>query len=259
MNFPVDISESGGIRSLHLGSDWVQGSMRIKQPDQLVLAYTQEMMAGLLFRPAPWPDNILIIGLGAGSVAKFLYRHAPGSRITVVEIAPRVTAAARQFFHVPDDDTRFQVVTGCGAEYLASSTVLWDLILVDGYDPDARAGVLGTAPFYHLCRSRLTPDGMACFNLFGRTRGFSAQIQQMETCFDGAVLDFPSCDSGNAVAFAFGDAGLDMGLDDLRQEAEQLRTTTALDLRPTLSRLEKSGRWADGRLRCCASSSCTTP
>ena len=43
----VDISEDGGVRNLHFGSEWIQGAMRIARPWSLELAYTREMMAGL--------------------------------------------------------------------------------------------------------------------------------------------------------------------------------------------------------------------
>ena len=46
---PVTFSEEGGVRTLHFGTHWVQGAMRIKKPDQIELEYAQQMMAGLLF------------------------------------------------------------------------------------------------------------------------------------------------------------------------------------------------------------------
>ena len=70
MNPPIDISEEAGVRYLHFGSDWIQGAMRIRKPYALELAYTREMMAGLLLRDglaadgAHWPRKVLIIGLG---------------------------------------------------------------------------------------------------------------------------------------------------------------------------------------------------
>src|SRR5574343_50353 len=112
---PIDISEESGVRYLHFGSDWVQGAMRIRKPDALELSYTREMMAGLLLRDAPWPARVLLIGLGAGSLAKFVHRHVPQAQVTVVEILPEVHAVASQFFRLPDEDERLRVVIGDGA------------------------------------------------------------------------------------------------------------------------------------------------
>jgi hypothetical protein len=59
----------------------------------LELPYTREMMAGLLLRDPPWPRQALLIGLGAGSLAKFIYHQLPATRITVVEIDPQVESS----------------------------------------------------------------------------------------------------------------------------------------------------------------------
>ena len=92
MNNDIDISEEGGVRYLHFGSDWVQGAMRIRKPDALELDYTREMMAGLLLRDGlatdggHWPRKVLIIGLGAASLVRFVHHHLPQAKIRVVEI-----------------------------------------------------------------------------------------------------------------------------------------------------------------------------
>jgi spermidine synthase len=51
----------------------------------------------LLLRPgAARPRHVLMIGLGAASLPKFLYRHRPHARLTVVEIDAAVVRAAEQ-------------------------------------------------------------------------------------------------------------------------------------------------------------------
>ena len=62
MGHSIEVSEERGVRYLHFGTEWVQCAMRLSRPHQLVLAYTQEMLSFLLFRPAP--RNVLMIGLG---------------------------------------------------------------------------------------------------------------------------------------------------------------------------------------------------
>jgi spermidine synthase len=245
----VDISEEDGVRNLHFGSDWIQGAMRIARPWSLELAYTREMMAGLLLRPLQhWPRSALLIGLGAGSLAKFIYRYLPDCRITVVEINPQVEFIARQFFKLPDDQRRLDVVIGCGADYMLGGDRRFDLILVDGYDPDAKAGVLDTEPFYQACRARLGDDGICSVNLLGRNRGFQGSVERIKAAFDGRVAVFPSCDSGNTIAFATGGNPVAVSLDEMRARAEQLKKDTRLNLLPTISRLQLSHPLPDGRL-----------
>lgn len=247
---PVDISEADGVRYLHFGSDWIQGAMRIARPWSLELAYTREMMAGLLLRPAAtWPKTALLIGLGAGSLAKFIYRNLPNCRITAVEINPQVEFVASQYFRLPVDQQRLDVVVGCGADYMLGGTSSFDYIFIDGFDPEGRAGPLDTLPFYQACRARLGQQGILAVNLLGRDKNFPASVERLKQAFDGRLAVFPSCDSGNTIAFATGGDPIDVSLDEMRASALQLKKETRLDLLPTLTRLQLSNPWPEGRLR----------
>ena len=52
-NNSIEVSESAGVRYLYFSAEWIQGAMRIARPNSLELAYTREMMAGLLLREPP--------------------------------------------------------------------------------------------------------------------------------------------------------------------------------------------------------------
>lgn len=246
----VDISEEAGVRHLHFGSDWIQGAMRIARPWSLELAYTREMMAGLLLRPqTQWPRHALLIGLGAGSLAKFIYRNLPDCHITVVEINPQVEYIARQYFKLPDDPKRLDVIIGCGADYMLAGGRKFDLILADGYDPDAKAGVLDTEPFYLACRSRLSERGLFGANLLGRNKGFQGSVERIKTAFDQRAIIFPSCDSGNTIAYATDGEAVDISLDDMRAQATRLKKLSRLDLLPMITRLQLAHPLPDEKLR----------
>ena len=246
----VDISEEAGVRNLHFGSDWIQGAMRIARPWSLELAYTREMMAGLLLRPQnQWPRHALLIGLGAGSLTKFIYRYLPECQITVVEINPQVEYIARQYFKLPDDPKRLDVVIGCGADYMLAGGRKFDLILADGYDPDAKAGVLDTDPFYLACRSRLSERGLFGANLLGRNKGFQGCVERIKTAFDQRAIIFPSCDSGNAIAYATDGEAVEVSLDEMRDRASNLKKSCRLDLLPMITRLQLAHPLPDGKLR----------
>src|SRR5689334_7933621 len=89
----VQISERDGMRYLHLGSDTVQSGMSLADPIELVLSYTRSMLAFLLF--VPEPPRLLNIGLGGGSLAKWIHRHLVNTQQLVLEISPQVIACAR--------------------------------------------------------------------------------------------------------------------------------------------------------------------
>ena len=233
----IEVSEQSGVRYLHFSADWIQGAMRIKRPNLLELAYTREMMAGLLLREAPWPQNVLLVGLGAGSLPKFIYHKLPATKITVVEIDPQVEIIARLHFKLPDDPLRLRVLIDDGAHFMLQDGESYDCILVDGFDKEGKAGVLDTQPFYRACRARLTSGGLLSVNLLGRNQGFSASKERIAAAFDGRAFVFPSCNSGNAVAFARDVEPVDVLYGELMERAQVVLRQTGLDLGTTVQRL----------------------
>jgi spermidine synthase len=249
MTTPIDISEQAGVRFLHFGSSWIQGAMRISRPWNLELEYTREMMASLLLRDAArWPRKILLIGLGAASLTKFLYRYRPLAHLTIVEIEPDVVAAARHFFKLPEDDKRIHLVIGCGAEYILGTDKKFDLILVDGFNEHAHPGELNSLPFYQACRSRLTDQGIMAVNLLGLCKGVLGGFAHIQSAFEGRALLFPSCESGNTIAFAAEGEQVSIDLDDLKENAGKLKEETGLNLQPTVTRLTQSKTFANNTL-----------
>ncbi len=248
MSDSIEVSEKSGVRYLHFSADWIQGAMRVQRPNSLELSYTREMMAGLLLRDAPWPRKALLIGLGAGSMAKFIYHTLPETTTTVVEINPQIEIIARLHFKLPSDPLRLRIVIADGAQYMLENDPAFDYILIDGFDKDGRAGVLDTLPFYQASRARLTDDGLMAVNLLGRTKGFQASVERIATAFDGRSLICPSCDSGNTIAFATGGQPVDVALDELVERARQCEKKTGLNLMPMIPRLQMAGKLIGDRL-----------
>lgn len=235
----IIVSEAAGVRYLHFSSDWIQGAMRVARPHALELDYTREMMASLLLRPdARWPRKALLIGLGAASLTKFLHRHRPEAKLTVVEIEPDVVAAARLHFKLPEEDERLRIVIDDGANFVAGTKQKYDLIMVDGFDDKARTGMLDTTPFYANCRARLTDEGLLVTNLLNRSKSVLRSVDRLQEAFAGRALAFPSCDSGNTVAFAATGDMIDIPLTELRAAARALKKATDLNLLPSIMRLE---------------------
>ena len=234
---PIQISEQRGVRYLHFGSELVQGAMRIARPWSLELEYTREMMLPLILRPARWPASVLQLGLGTGSITKFLHRHRPRAKITVVEILPAVEAAARQYFKVPDNSPRLRVEIGEGHEYVACARRTHDFVVVDGFDGEGRAGMLTTTPFYANCRGCLADGGMVAINLIDRGGGVKGSIERLRAAFDGQVLVLPRYKGGNTVALACAGEMALPAPEALHAAARKLKADTGLDLAPTLERL----------------------
>jgi spermidine synthase len=234
----IAISEERGVRYLHFGSPYVQGAMRIARPWTLELEYTRELMLPLVLRAGrDWPAHVLQIGLGSASITRFLHRHRPKARMTVVEILPEVVATARQYFKLPEESARLRIEIAEGSDYVAGKVRSFDLIVVDGFDAEGRAGLLDTLPFFHNCRERLAARGLMSLNLIDRGSGVKASIERLRSAFDGHILVVPKRTGGNTVVLAAKDGPVIESPEALKPNALKIKAGTGLDLMPTVDRL----------------------
>ena len=160
--------------------------------------------------------------------------------MTVVEIDPQVEIIARLHFQLPVDDERINMVIGDGAEFMLAGGPLYDYILVDGFDKAGKAGVLDTLPFYQAFRARLAPGGLLAVNLLGRNIGFAASRERIESAFDDRALIFPSGDTGNAIAIACEEEGVDVDYGELIVRADRLSADLGLKLAPAIPRMHSA-------------------
>ncbi|HEY0202047.1 MAG TPA: spermidine synthase [Burkholderiaceae bacterium] len=202
----VDVSDDGEVRHLHLGTPWIQGSMRLDAPIDLELEYVQRMMAWLLFvEPASVQSrHAMQLGLGAGALTKFSHKRLR-MRTTVVELNPQVLAVCRGWFKLPPEDARLQVVLGDAGREIRRPEWLGtvDALQVDLYDHEAAAPVLDDEGFYADCRALLTDEGSMTVNLFGRASSFTRSVEKMAAAFGtDALWAFKPTREGNTVVLA---------------------------------------------------------
>lgn len=225
----MEVTEERGLRTLRLGSCAIQSAMRVTRPWDLELAYTRAMMGCLMFKPAP--QNVLMVGLGGGSLAKFIRKHLPKAHVTAVEIDPRVIAAARTHFDLPPDDETLTVIEADGALFVKQQADSADVILLDGFDAGNQVETLATQKFYVACRRALKPGGVLVVNLWGRDPGFAEYLARLTRAFEGEVGWISVQHKTNIIVFAFRDTGAAARLDQFRPQLADLSKQFGLDLR----------------------------
>ena len=199
----VNFSDEGPIRHLHLGTEWVQGSMLMDAPTVLVHEYIQRMMAWLLFvDPDTAPQRVAMqLGLGAGSLTKFCHKEVR-MKTVAIELNPQVLVACRGWFKLPADNARMKVVLADAA--LEIQNPQWwgtvDTLQVDLYDHEAATPVLDSLPFYSNCRRLLTDEACMTVNLFGRSSSYQRSVEKISAAFGAdAVWAFKPTREGNTV------------------------------------------------------------
>jgi spermidine synthase len=198
------------------------------------------MMAFLLFMPAP--KRALLIGLGGGSVAKFMFHRLPRAQIRAVEVSPQVVAIARNYFQVPAGNPRLEIIVADGSEYIEREDAAADAVIVDGYDADAHAEELASKSFYEACRERLNPGGMFVVNLWGGDRQFSTLLKRIEGAFQDGTLCLPAERPGNVIVFGFRDDPGPFEWKKLAARADKLEDDLGLEFPRFTTALRKMNR-----------------
>ena len=201
--YEVLVEEYAGMRMMSFDGDRLQSAMKVSRPHELALSYTQRIMSFLLFHPAP--QKIVMVGLGGGSLAKFIHHELVDTSTIIVEVDPRVLAIARSHFYLPEDDERLQVVIEDGSEYIATHSGCADILIVDGFDCNGQVPSLCTKSFYSNCFTALKPGGILVVNLCGGGKAVDVFLKRIRAHFGDTVLTLSSDQDDNCIVFGFQD------------------------------------------------------
>lgn len=230
----VEVSEVNGMRSLHLGTVTIQSSMKVKDPFALELTYTRGMMGFLLFSDAV--KNVLTIGLGGGSVPKYIVANCPDINQTIVEINPQIISIARSHFYVPDNDARFNVIEDDGIAYLAANQNSADCLMIDAFDSFGIPPDFCSQDFFDSCEMTLTDSGIFAINLWGSDKNFDIYLQRIEQSFSNNTLMLPTGKPGNIVVFGLKKT-LSFSQKKLKERAKTLENTHNIEFSSFVQKL----------------------
>lgn len=239
------LSEQDGVRYLHFNSEWVQGAMRLARPSELVLAYTGQMMAWMLFLKPGSQDRLGILGLGAGSLLRFALRHTRAS-VETVERNVAVVAVCRSCFRL-SESARSRIDLGDARDWVADLDRVgrYRVLMVDLYDAQAQGPVCSGVDFYRHCWRTLDEPGIMAVNLFGHHASFAANLRSIRAAFGDQVVCLPEVDEGNTVVLAFKGAFTLPDLHDWLNRAQALESRTGLPAQRWVHELLASpGLWS---------------
>lgn len=163
----VQVFERGDRRELRFGNRIVQSAWSTVAPDTLLLEYTRAMMAALMV--CPRAEYILHLGLGGGSLARFIHRFCPNVRQRVIEINPGVIEVAYRYFDLPVS-SRLLVAEGNCIDYVETTRENYDLIFVDAFHAEGPSEGVNSPSFFQLLRRRLNRNGWVVANVWGSDR-----------------------------------------------------------------------------------------
>lgn len=228
----MEVVETHGVRALHFGSPSRQSALSLRDPQRLELAYIRAMTAPLLFVHAP--RTALLIGLGGGSLAKFLWEQFPDCRVEVIERRPGVTKIAHRFFYLPRDER----LNLCVADATLAVKPLierapnsFDLIMIDAYDEKGMDGALNQTAFFLDCERLLHPLGALSINLWSsHPLALKRSLGLLKSHFPGKAFKLDVPGRGNVIGVGLGKDVDGFFPKRLEPRARELEFNTGLEM-----------------------------
>lgn len=227
----LEVVEYQGVRSLHFGSEARQSSLRLNNQDKLELDYVRAMMSWLLFTDIP--EQVLVIGLGGGSLTKFLLHHFPDIHIKAVEFRKSVVRIARSHFGLPLDP-RLKIIIDDGGDFLRkrANTLAehYQLVFLDAFDHEGMAESLRNEAFIDACKTVLNAHGILVLNLWSSDKALFEQIAWwLGRTFNWRIIFLPVPGKGNVIGFAFAEKVPRFSIKELRLRALELEQRYAIE------------------------------
>ena len=155
------------LRSLHFGNATQQTGMFLYNPNILIHKYTQAMLTSLCWHK---PTNILMLGLGAGAIPKYLLNYLPDCHIDIVELRPEVAKVAKEYFSLPVNHKKLNIIYSPAEEFLETFTISdkYELIIVDLFLTDKKNDIaVNISPQVKALKTLLTDNGCLSLNIIG--------------------------------------------------------------------------------------------
>lgn len=181
---------------LTFGSGGQQSGMQITHPERLFFQYTQAMMLALLFNPDA--KTSLLLGLGAGSIAKALLSSHEQLKITAVELREQVKEIAHEWFLLPRSE-RLNIHVDDAFSFIKTTRDRSDIIFVDLYLDNGIQRTLASNEFVEDCYRVLEEDGILVINLWDEGKGYLPfDLESLEELFMSQALTLVT-DEGNII------------------------------------------------------------
>jgi len=237
----IEVRDDGDTRLMHFGRPPIQSAMSLADPAALVLPYTRAMMAFLLFRPVP--RAVLLLGLGGGSLVKFMLEYFNETHITAVDLNADVVSIAHQYFGLPHPSERLSIAVGDASDFVREQTATMDTLLVDVFDEFGLPERLMNPDFYGDCHACLEKDGLMVANLRAKDADeLREALHNVRLAFRRQTLCMTVDGDDTLIALAFKRKPKDLRFSTLRERAALLARLYPLDFPGFVANLAKTNQ-----------------
>jgi len=192
----IRVVQQGDMRSLLMGYGLahMHGSISVSDPTKLVNQFSQKFMQTFRFVPAP--QNILVVGLGVGSVPMAMAKHVVDAKIEVLEISPVIHKLAREYFMF--NDLSGNITTTIGDAFITIQSIekeSLDMVLLDGFGTSYIPIQLMCSEFMKFVKRALKSRAVVAVNLLRHHVSFNRHMKSMIDAF-GDDIYLMECGNG---------------------------------------------------------------
>lgn len=176
--------EPDGLRTLRFERGGARQSVvKVDDPGYLALPYARVALVGLGL--CEDPRRILVVGLGGGTLPRFLHKYFPEATIDAVDIDADVLHVSRQFFGFTEDE-RMRAYIADGRRYIEQTRTPYDVIFLDAFGASSVPAHMTTREFLEAARRAVRADGVVVGNVWSGAHNalYASMVRTYEAVFD---------------------------------------------------------------------------
>lgn len=193
--------------------------------------YIRAMLMAVALTPA---RQVLLLGLGGGSLVRSLFARDPAVEIDVVELRQAVLTVAQDYFHLPVSSSIHYLVADAGEAVAHDDGRRYSLIFSDLYSANAIAPLQTSAAFLRHCAAKLQDGGWLVLNHAHKPEASSPFSSALTALF--ATVLYCTTPTGNVVIYASA-SQLSLPLARWKQQMKETGVDFATDMSPLAQKL----------------------
>lgn len=198
----IRVYEDHQERYLLFDTDAKQGGILRSNPRFSTLKY-QHVMQSVAFLGLDI-KNILLIGLGGGSMANFFQVIFPNSKVKVVELRAGVCEVAKKYFFLQNLPPLSLEIKDIVEYFSNNGEERFDVIILDAFMNEGMPSKINHPSFFNTCKEKLSHQGILVMNYWNsQYKENSHNLTIAKYIFDQRIMIAPVSGCSNMICFLF--------------------------------------------------------
>tara|TARA_R110002072_G_scaffold172728_3_gene326983 strand:- start:35 stop:820 length:786 start_codon:yes stop_codon:yes gene_type:complete len=194
----MEVRENADLRWMVSEDGVLHGAMSLKEPGRPVVPYLKSLLIAQILKPDA--TKVLNLGLGTGSIERYLGEVHTQIKLTTVEISQARLEQTKQFFHLPSGSS---IVIDDATKFICREMSEQDIIYFDLFDIRSNYNTIFSNDFVIKLWGKLSGNGILAINyvLEDQNKLIDALVILRKIFAATAIINIE--DHNNIVVFAF--------------------------------------------------------